>query len=165
VDVIRKRSIAAFILIAYSAILIKMVVFKTQTPLMIKPLHLRIKFTDHGTGQANFLPFKTIWPYLHGHPNWLIAIVNLLGNIAPFVPIGFLVPFLYRKMTWQKSLVLAVAVGLAMEGLEAVFRVGIFDIDDLILNGFGVMIGHWVFATFEKRAGETPALRTACPGA
>ncbi len=164
-NVIRKRLISAFILIAYSAILIKLVVFKTQTPLMIKPLHLRIKFTDHGTGQANFLPFKTIWPYLHGRPNSLIAFVNLVGNILPFAPIGFLVPFVYPKMTWQKSLVLAVAVGFAMEGLEAVFRVGTFDIDDIILNALGVMIGYWLFAIFEKRAGETPALRTACPGA
>jgi glycopeptide antibiotics resistance protein len=163
VDVIRKRLISALILIAYSAILIKLVVFKTQTPLIIKSLHLRIKFTDHGTGQANFLPFKTIWPYLHGRPHGVIAFVNLVGNILPFAPIGFLVPFVYRKMTWQQSLVLAAAVGLAMEGLEAVFRVGIFDIDDVILNAFGVLIGYWVFAIFEKRAGETPTLRTACP--
>ena len=142
--------ISTFILIVYSAILIKLVVFKTQKPLIIKPLHLRIKFTDHGTGHTNFLPFKTIWPYLHGRPNGLIAFVNLAGNILPFAPIGFLVPFVYRKMTWQKSLVLAVAVALAMEGLEAVFRVGIFDIDDVILNAFGVMTGYCVFAIFEK---------------
>jgi glycopeptide antibiotics resistance protein len=157
VDVMRKRLISAFTLIAYSAILIKLVVFKTKPLLETK--HLRIKFTDHGTGQANILPFKTIWPYLHGRPRLLIAIVNLVGNIAPFVPIGFLVPFVYRKMTWQKSLVLASAVGLAMEGLEVVFRVGIFDIDDVILNAFGVMIGYWVFAIFERRM--RPRLRSS----
>jgi len=167
VDVMRKRLIPTFILIAYSAILIKLIVFKTQRPIRIKLLHLQLKFTDHGTGHVNFLPFKTIWPYLHGHPNWLIAIVNLVGNMVPFVPMGFLVPFVYRKMTWQKSLVLAAAVGLAMEGLELVFRVGIFDIDDVILNALGVMIGYWVFAVFERRmqTGATPALGTACPGA
>ena len=141
-DVMRKRLISTFILIAYSAILIKLVVFKTNSVLRIK--HLRIKFTDHGTRLPNFLPFKTIWPYLHGQPNWLIAMVNLIGNIAPFVPIGFLVPFVYRKMTWQKSLVLAASVGLAMEGLELIFHVGIFDIDDVMLNAFGVMIGYWI---------------------
>lgn len=141
-DVKRNRLISGFTLIAYSAILIKLVVFKTNSVLRIK--HLRIKFTDHGARQPNFLPFKTIWPYLHGHPSWLIAMVNLIGNIAPFVPIGFLVPFVYRKMTWQKSLVLAASVGLAMEGLELIFHVGIFDIDDVMLNAFGVMIGYWI---------------------
>lgn len=63
VDAMRKRLISAFTLIAYSAILIKLVVFKTQKPLMIKLLYLKIKFTDRGTGQANFLPFKTILPF------------------------------------------------------------------------------------------------------
>jgi glycopeptide antibiotics resistance protein len=89
-------------------------------------------------------------PYLHGEPSRLIAIINLVGNIALFVPIGFLAPFVYQKMTWQKSLALAVAVGLAIEGMEVVFRVGIFDIDDVILNAFGVMIGYWVFTIFVK---------------
>ena len=80
----------------------------------------------------------------------MIAIINLGGNIAFLVPIGFLVPFVYRKMTWQKSLALAVAVGLAIEGMEVVFRVGIFDIDDVILNALGTMIGYWVFTIFVK---------------
>lgn len=62
-------------------------------------------------------------------------------------------------MTWQKSLILAAAVGLSMEGLEVVFRVGIFDIDDVILNAFGVMIGYWVFAIFVKRM--QPRLRSS----
>jgi glycopeptide antibiotics resistance protein len=142
-DVMRKRLMATFALIAYTAILIRLVAFKA-TPLL-QTKHLRIKFSDHGTRHANFVPFKTIWPYLHGHPNWLIAIVNLAGNLAPFLPIGFLVPLVYRKMTWQKSIVVGVAVGLALEGLEEVFRVGIFDIDDVILNALGVVIGYWLF--------------------
>jgi hypothetical protein len=81
VDVMRKRLIPAFILIAYSAILIKLIVFKTQRPLRIKLLHLQLKFTDHGTGHANFLPFKTIWPYLHGHP---ISLGHDISRAAQF---------------------------------------------------------------------------------
>jgi glycopeptide antibiotics resistance protein len=68
-------------------------------------------------------------------------------------------------MTWQKSLALAVAVGLAIEGMEVVFRVGIFDIDDVILNALGVMIGYWVFtiSAQEKRkdAGKDSRLLAA----
>jgi len=48
-------------------------------------------------------------------------------------------------MAQQKSLILAIASGLAIEGTEAVLRVGIFDIDDIILNGLGVMIGWYIF--------------------
>ena len=148
-DVKRRHWIAPCILIVYSAILIRFVVFKAAPVIRIG--HLMLKFNGPHTGPGNFTPFKTIWSLLNGRTNHLIAMVNLLGNIVPFMPVGFLAPLVYRKMTWQKSLVLAVAVGFAMEGMEVVFRVGIFDIDDVILNAFGVMIGYWVFAMFERR--------------
>jgi glycopeptide antibiotics resistance protein len=156
----RKRWIAALSLAAYSVILIKLVVFKTGS--LLETSHLRLRFTDHSTGQANYMPFRTIWPYLQGHPRWLIAIVNLVGNIAPFMPIGFLAPLAYRKMTWQRSLVLAFATGVAMEGLEVMFRVGIFDIDDVILNAFGVMLGYWIFTGFEGRTRPHAPQRVSC---
>jgi glycopeptide antibiotics resistance protein len=153
-NVERKRWIAACALIAYSAILIRFVVFKAAPIIHIG--HLRLKFSGPHIGAGNFTPFKTIFSLLNGRTNNLIATVNLVGNIVPFMPVGLLAPFLYRSMTWQKSLVLAIAVGSAMEGMEVVFRVGIFDVDDIILNAFGVMIGYWVFTTFNNRRDHGP---------
>jgi glycopeptide antibiotics resistance protein len=143
-----KRSIATYIFIAYSAILIKVMVFKT---VQLKTKYLMLKLSGHGAGEVNFLPFKTILPYLRGEHGWLIAILELVGNIALLVPIGFLFPFICRRMTWKRSLALAVAVSLAIEGMQVVLRVGIFDIDDVILNALGVMIGYWVLTMFAKK--------------
>ena len=109
-----------------------------------------LNFGGSREGQANFLPFKTILPYLLGERGLIIAVINLVGNVVLLVPIGFLIPFVYQNMTWKKSLTLAVAAGLAIEGMQVVFRVGIFDIDDLILNGLGVMIGYWAFMILSK---------------
>jgi glycopeptide antibiotics resistance protein len=53
-------------------------------------------------------------------------------------------------MTLKKSFVLAVAAGFAIEGMQAILRVGIFDIDDVILNGLGVIVGYWLFTILEK---------------
>jgi len=92
------------------------------------------------------VPFKTILPYLLGFKGWIIAGVNLIGNIALLMPIGFLVPFVYRNMTWKKSLALGVVAGLAIEVMQTVLHVGIFDIDDVILNALGVLIGYSAFA-------------------
>ena len=139
----KKRITLTIILIAYSAILIRVLVFK-DLPL-IRIGSLRFNFGGTHTGAANLLPFSTILPYLLGKKGWMIAVINLAGNIVLLAPIGFLVPFIYRKMTWKKSLALAVAAGFALEGMQAVFRVGIFDIDDVILNGLGVMVGYWTF--------------------
>jgi len=55
-------------------------------------------------------------------------------------------------MTWKKSLALAAATGFSIEGMQALFQVGIFDIDDIILNGSGVVIGYWVFRVLAKKA-------------
>jgi glycopeptide antibiotics resistance protein len=145
----RKRWISVVALVAYSAILIRVVVFKAVPVIRIG--HLRFRFSGQHTGEPNLVPFRTLTSYLHGRSGHLIGTVNLVGNIALFVPVGFLASLVYRRMTRQTALMLAVAVGLATEGMEAVFRVGIFDVDDMILNALGVMIGYGLFAIVEGR--------------
>jgi glycopeptide antibiotics resistance protein len=145
----RRPWIAACALIAYSGLLIRFVVFKAIPTLHLG--HLRLKFSGTHTGPGNFVPLKTIWPLLSGRANSWIAMVNLVGNIVPFMPVGFLAPLVYPRMTWRTSLVLAIGTGLSMEIMEVVFRVGIFDVDDILLNALGVMMGYWVFACFDRR--------------
>ena len=149
----KKRLILTFILIAYSAILIKVMVFKDMPLIKIGPL--RFKFGGTQEGAANLIPFKTILPYLLGEKGLIIGGINIVGNIVLLVPIGFLIPYIYRNMTWKKSLALGVAAGVTIEGMQAVLRVGIFDIDDVILNGLGVMVGYWLFIILSKMVRST----------
>ena len=145
----KKRLIIAFILVIYSLILIKVMVFKNVPLIRIGSLMFNLGGTQEG--QANFWPFKTILSYLFGERGLIITFINLVGNIVLLIPIGFLVPFLSRKMAWEKALALAVSAGLAIEGAQAVLHLGIFDIDDVILNGLGVVIGYWAFRIFVRR--------------
>lgn len=151
----RTRWLAACALIAYSAILIKFVVFKAIP--IVRIGHLRLRFAGPHTGPGNFVPFKTIVPQLIGEGNHLIDMVNLFGNIIPFMPIGLLTPFVFRSISGQKALILGVVTGLTFEVMEVVFRVGIFDVDDVILNAFGVILGYGLFVMFKRRA--QPRLR------
>jgi glycopeptide antibiotics resistance protein len=144
----RTRWLAASALTAYGALLIRLVVFKAIPVIHIG--HLRFKFSGTHTGPGNFVPFRSIVPLLSGQGNQLIAMVNLFGNIIPFMPIGFLAPLVVRSISWQKALVLGVATGLTCEVMEVVFRVGIFDVDDIILNAFGVMLGYGVFVMIKR---------------
>jgi glycopeptide antibiotics resistance protein len=139
----QKRVIAACVLIAYSAFLIKWMVFK-DVPL-IRIGRVMLNFGGTQEGHANFLPFTTIVPYLLGKNGLLIAGINLVGNIVLLIPIGFLAPLVFRDMTWKMALALAAATGLIIEVLQTVLHVGIFDIDDVILNAFGFMIGYAAF--------------------
>jgi glycopeptide antibiotics resistance protein len=139
----KKRLLPAIILIAYSAILIKVMVFKDMPLIRIGPLMLNFGGTQEGP--ANLIPFKTIFPYLLGEKGLMIAIINIAGNIALLVPIGFLIPFIFQNITWKKTIVIAIAAGFTIEGMQVLLHVGIFDIDDVILNALGVMIGYWAF--------------------
>lgn len=151
----RTRWLAACALIAYSAILVRLVVFKAIP--IVRIGHLRLRFAGPHTGPGNFVPFKTIVPQLIGEGNHLIDMVNLFGNIIPFMPIGLLTPFVFRSISGQKALILGVVTGLTFEVMEVVFRVGIFDVDDVILNAFGVILGYGLFVMFKRRA--QPRLR------
>jgi len=146
----KQRLIATCVFIACFAILIKVMVFKDLPLIRIGPV--MFNFGGAHEGPANLLPFKTILPYLLGKKGLVIAGINLIGNIVLLVPIGFLVPFVFRNITWKKTLVPAVAAGFAIEEMQALLHVGIFDIDDIILNGIGVMVGYWAFTIFIKMA-------------
>jgi hypothetical protein len=50
----------------------------------------------------------------------------------------------------MQSLILAFASGLIIEIMQTILRVGIFDIDDVILNALGVMIGYWIFLVLTR---------------
>ncbi len=137
---------AACALIVYGAILIRVVVFKAIPTIRIG--HLKFRVAGPHTGPANFVPFKTIAPQLSGRGNHWVDMVNLMGNILPFMPIGFLAALVFSSFSWWNALVLGVLTGLSFEVMEAVFRVGIFDVDDIMLNALGVVLGYGVFVIF-----------------
>jgi glycopeptide antibiotics resistance protein len=148
----QRRLIPAAILLAYGAVLVRVLVFKN---LAFNVGRLRFRISAR-SDQANLVPFRTIGEYLHGGHGRLIGLVNLIGNVALFVPIGVLAPIVLRGMGWRAALVLALAAGLTVEGLQALLHVGEFDIDDVILNALGVTIGFGAhaFATRRKRRGR-----------
>ena len=141
-----RQLIAAVTLVGYGALVIKLLVFKIS---MLRIGHLRFRFVGE-TREPNLIPFRTITSYLRGEPLSLMPLLNLAGNIALFVPIGFLIPLVLRTVRWPIVLALAVALGLGIEATQMALRVGIFDIDDVILNALGVMIGYWAFAVFGR---------------
>lgn len=144
-----RRLVAALLLVAYAAVLVKVMVLKDLPLITIG--HIMLNFGGIDAGHpANFVPFKTIVPYLFGFKGLIIAGINLVGNIILLVPVGFLIPFIWRNIAWKSSLAIAIASGLIIELLQVVLHVGIFDIDDVILNAFGVMIGFWSCLIFVR---------------
>jgi glycopeptide antibiotics resistance protein len=61
------------------------------------------------------------------------------------VPFGFLITILYQNIKWKKVLLIGLSVGASLELLQVIFKSGIFDIDDIILNFLGVVLGYLLF--------------------
>ena len=120
-----KRIFPLLLLLVYAALLFNVMVLKDLPTIRIG--HMMFSFAGTHEGTPNFVPFKTIGMYMRGGGGWLIAGVNLLGNIGLLVPVGFLLPFVFPGLTWKKALLWAIGSGLAIEGSQVLLRVGIFE--------------------------------------
>ncbi len=96
----------------------------------------------------NLVPFRS---YFADPPR---TVAEVLGNVALFVPLGLLLPFVSRR--WTLPLVLSVAAVLSM-----IIEVGQFllnqgrsaDIDDVVLNVIGAVVG-WSLWLVASKIGE-----------
>ncbi|MBQ8407711.1 MAG: VanZ family protein [Clostridia bacterium] len=96
---------------------------------------------------TNFIPFKTIIEYVERYNNGFrnLSVMNLLGNFFLFTPMGMLLPCVFPKLNsfWKVTLtVLGMVV--IVEIAQGLLRVGSIDIDDVLFNVIGAMIGYGI---------------------
>lgn len=90
----------------------------------------------------NLKPLHTIIQFMQiDRYNRNIWVVNLLGNIGVFVPFGILLPFALRGKLIKSFSVFLVSL-IILELLQLITRRGCFDVDDIILNSLGFLIGY-----------------------
>ncbi|WP_125917242.1 VanZ family protein [Hymenobacter coccineus] len=66
---------------------------------------------------------------------------NIFGNIALFVPLGPLVAAATGFRRWRWLLAIGVGASVLIECAQYVLEIGIPDIDDVILNSTGALVG------------------------
>ncbi len=96
----------------------------------------------------NLKPFSEIKRYLKyydaiGFEGFML---NITGNVAAFIPFGFCMPVFaksYRHfwVTFLNGLLIITCI----ETIQLVFMVGSFDVDDILLNITGVVLGFFVY--------------------
>ena len=81
---------------------------------------------------------------------WQSFIINFLGNICIFMPIGFMLPLLWKRLDgfWKVALI-GLGTSLFIETTQ-LFQVRSSDIDDLWLNTLGSMLGYVVYFLTNK---------------
>ena len=79
------------------------------------------------------------------------VMLQIIINIVMFIPIGFLLPCcfkLYEK--YRYVLITTVISSISIELLQLIFRIGLFETDDIINNVFGAMIGLGIYVLAKK---------------
>lgn len=70
---------------------------------------------------------------------------NLAGNILIFVPYGFFISMASRSRGFFKTLFFSMGLSLCVEITQLFSRVGSFDVDDILLNTVGGVVGYIIF--------------------
>lgn len=92
----------------------------------------------------NFHPFESIRSYLKVGGRYFS--INFTGNVLAFLPLGILLPLNFLKMqSFFKLALLATCLSFAIELAQYLYLDRVADVDDIILNVAGALIGFLVW--------------------
>lgn len=138
-----RRAVALLLLISWLGLTLFVTLFRGEPGFRQWNFHL-------------FLAWREAWNQFA-----LRAWLNVLLNIALFVPLGMLLPLLSRMFqTWYVMLLAGFGSSLAIELGQLVTARGMFDVDDLFTNTLGAMVG-WsivmlIWTLLERKTGWKP---------
>lgn len=98
----------------------------------------------------NLVPFYSIMEILKNGSIYTI-IINILGNIFVFMPLEYFIIELFKVKKLAVNFILSFIIILVIELWQFIFKVGVFDIDDLILGIMGMMIFYRVYCKMCNR--------------
>lgn len=107
---------------------------------------LKIDFSKNSTEKIHLIPFYCLYDRYDG---WIL---NIIGNITMFIPVGIVWPACFKELDSIKKVIMAGAgFSLLIELAQLFFYERHSDVDDLILNTCGVAIGAIIFFSIRSR--------------
>lgn len=108
----------------------------------------RLQYEDHIIRIKPII--STVW-FIQETISWFDIIKIVLGNVVMFIPFGFL-GWVFPQLNNLKRLIITfVSTIVIVEALQYFSRLGVFDVDDVILNTFGVFLGFLIRNFLERR--------------
>lgn len=100
---------------------------------------------------VNLTPFYMfrIYKASYGLGDLMYIIINFIGNMAVFIPIGLFPALLFREAKWYRSAMIGCGFSVLIEVCQF-FVMRQTDIDDVILNTLGALWGYWLYLFFKK---------------
>lgn len=136
-----RENLSGILLVTYLIVLVKVIVFKY--PLFMTREILRsnsLEAFKFRLTTSNFRIFLGIGEILHS-PNGLGFIMrNIFGNIFAFMPLGFFMAL--RRESFSFNLAFSLGLSLGFELIQLITGLGEFDLDDIVLNLVGALLGY-----------------------
>jgi len=104
-----------------------------------------VTFQDVNYGQSNFTLFKEMFRYEIGSP---LFVKNVLGNILLFIPLGFYICHYLKPKNILFPAIIIIISSTVIEFTQ--LKIGrVFDVDDIILNIVGGVVGYLFYKTLK----------------
>ena len=116
--------------------------------LLLSMLFLR----EHAVDSYNLVPFRFVKDYIIDRG--VLAFYNIVGNIVVFIPGGVYLALLNRNEKTLVNTAYIAAFSLEVELIQYMTNRGVADIDDLMLNTLGGLLGIYLLRRLERRFGE-----------
>lgn len=143
-----KRKYMLILFLVYLVVLIKGIVFKYPITMMqqIAESWSSEVFWE-GLESANFDFFQTIRLYIrHWDNKGINSFGNLIGNVIVFIPMGIMLPVLFESCKNVFSCMVRVLLFvMCIELFQLFSNFGVFDVDDILLNCFGALVGYIIY--------------------
>ena len=105
-----------------------------------------VTFQDVSWSTSNFIPFKEMFRYEIGS---ILFFKNVIGNMLMFIPYGYFISKFLNIKNIKKILFLSFIASTSIE-ITQILIGRVFDVDDIILNILGGLIGYFLYETLKK---------------
>ena len=105
-----------------------------------------VTYQDINYGGANYIPFREIFRYDIGS---YLFYKNIFGNMLLFLPFGILVGYFLKAKKVTTAIILSFIASCSIE-ITQLYIGRVFDVDDIILNVCGGLLGYLFYKFLEK---------------
>jgi glycopeptide antibiotics resistance protein len=100
-----------------------------------------VTYQDVSFSGSNYQPLKEILRYRLGST---LFYKNVVGNLVMFIPFGFFITYYLKFKNIIPVLVISMITSVSIEATQLMIG-RVFDIDDIILNVVGSILGYWIY--------------------
>ncbi len=95
------------------------------------------------TGETRQYDFHPFWSY--SRPDLLVE--NIM-NVVVFIPVGLLLGIAFKQMILWKAVLIGCGIAITIESLQFFFMRGFSEVDDVVHNTLGTLIGFGILSFF-----------------